>query len=222
MDYKGFRELLASSDKGYHHGYHRFYYPILRGLEKSNVRFLEIGVADGRSMKIWNQYFVNAEHLYGIGYKNHQTVYQDKIDEKNTLFMGDQSDTEFLKRFIGDSGGCFDIVIDDGSHVPSHVKTSFETLWDCVNPNGYYIIEDIETSYWKKSASIYGYSLSNEPSIVEYFKSKVDDVNNEFRKRESTDIAMISFVQNAIIIQKIGEDHEPYMNRRYRYGNNLN
>ncbi len=221
MDYATFHKILSQSDKGYHHGYERFYYPIFKDIEKSNIRLLEIGVADGTSMKIWNQFFTNADHIYGIGYDNFQKEFKQKINTKNTIFMGDQSNDIFLQKFIDESGGEFDIVIDDGSHVPSHIEKSFEALWKCVKPNGYYIIEDIETSYWKKSTSIYGYSLKNEASIVNYFKNKVDEINNEFRMKASSNIAMISFVQNMIIIKKIGDTHTPYLNRKYRFSNNI-
>ena len=213
--------MLCESDKGHHHGYQRYYYPIFKEYEHSKVRLLEIGVADGSSMNVWNKYFTRAEHIYGIGYTNFQTEYKQEVDEKNTIYKGDQSDRIFLKQFVKDSGGRFDIIIDDGSHVPSHIKTSFEELWESVKSNGYYIIEDIETSYWGKTSSIYGYSLMNETSIVEYFKDKIDSINNEFRKRDSSTIAMISFVQNMIIIKKVGEQDEPFMNRKYRFNHLL-
>jgi hypothetical protein len=48
-----------------------------------------------------------------------------------------------------------------------------------------------------------GYSLKNEGSVIEYFKNKVDEINNEFRNNKSNDIASITFVQNMIILKKI-------------------
>ena len=221
MNELDFDKLMRKSDKGTHHGYQRFYFPLFKEFESSNIRLLEIGVEQGKSMNIWKQFFTKANHIYGIGYKNHQTKYMENVEDKMTLFMGDQSNRDFLKRFISDSGGNFDIIIDDGSHVPSHIRTSFEMLWEHVNLGGLYIIEDIETSYWKKTSSIYGYSLKNEDSVVEYFKEKVNEINNEFRNKRSSDIAMISFVQNMIIIKKVNRDDYPYMNRKYRFINNI-
>lgn len=221
MNKLDFDKLMRKSDKGTHHGYQRFYFSLFKEFEFSDVRLLEIGVENGKSMDIWKQFFTKANHIYGIGYKNHQTKYMEKVDDNMTLFMGDQSNKNFLKRFICDCGGNLDIVIDDGSHVPSHIQTSFEMLWKHVNTGGLYIIEDVETSYWKKISSIYGYSLKNEGSIVEYFKTKVDELNNEFRNKSSSDIAMITFVQNMIIIKKVSEDDYPYMDRKYRYLNKI-
>lgn len=79
MTYDDFEKLMKESDKGYHHGYHRFYYPLLIHYQHEPVRFLEIGVADGASMNIWKKFFSNPNHIYGIGYKNHQTKYQEKL-----------------------------------------------------------------------------------------------------------------------------------------------
>lgn len=217
MDYDTFKHVMDLSDKGTHHGYERFYYPLFCDMFDKPVRLLEIGVENGNSMKIWDRLFKNANHLYGIGYKNYQQNYKEVVANNMTLFMGDQSDTKFLNNFVQDSGGNFDFVIDDGSHVPSHIVKSFDYLWDQVNPGGYYIIEDIETSYWRKDTGLYGYSFKHEGSTVDYFKNKIDEINNEFRGQPSIDIACVSFVQNMIIIQKTDKRHAPYMNRKYRF-----
>ena len=217
MSYEEFGKLMCESDKGYHHGYQRFYYPILIKYQHQPIRFLEIGVADGTSMVIWKKFFSRPNHIYGIGYKNDQTKYKQEIDSTMTVFMGDQSNKSFLTQFLHDTKGDFDIIVDDGSHVPSHVITSFEMLWDAVKPGGYYIVEDIETSYWNKKMSIYGYSLEKEGSAVDYFKRLVDEVNNEFRSRPSSQIGSISFMYNMIVIQKKGDDDNKFINRPYRF-----
>lgn len=217
MDYEEFSKLMCKSDKGFHHGYQRFYYPILINYQHQPIRFLEIGVDDGKSMNIWKKFFSQPNHIYGIGYKNYQTEFKTEIDDSMTIYMGDQSNTQFLKQFLQDSQGNFDFIIDDGSHVPSHVIISFETLWPFVKSGGYYIIEDIETSYWKKTASIYGYSLQNEGSVVEYFQNLVHEVNNEFRSKRDSGIGSISFMYNMIVIQKKGEKDTHFMDRPYRF-----
>ena len=47
----------------------------------------------------------------------------------------------------------YDIIIDDGSHVPQHQITSLACLLPALNPGGLYIIENVETSYWCDPAS---------------------------------------------------------------------
>ena len=51
---------------------------------------------------------------------------------------------------MADVGGQkFDVIIDDGSHIPWHQIFTLETIFDTfLKDGGVYIIEDIETSYW--------------------------------------------------------------------------
>ena len=42
----------------------------------------------------------------------------------------------------------YDIIIDDGSHIPGHQLTSLACLLPALNPGGLYVIEGLETSYW--------------------------------------------------------------------------
>lgn len=75
------------------------------------------------------------------------------------IFRGDQSDPIFLKS-ISDRYK-YDIIIDDGSHVPSHQLVSLQHMFSALNPGGLYVIEDLETSYWNApGASLYGYDIS--------------------------------------------------------------
>jgi hypothetical protein len=221
-----------------HHGYTRYYERIFKPLRKSAVRIVEIGVERGASMKMWQQYFSEAEHVYGIGYGNFQkTPSQDcdsdaatRVDSKTacTIYKGDQSDIKFLNHFIEKTGGNFDVIIDDGSHVPSHQLVSFETLWSSVKPGGVYIVEDVETNWWKPTAQmeVYGYSLQNQPNVVEIWKGVIDSVNREFTDGHSklTDekpevygsVASIEFGQNIIIFHKALEGEESMLSKKYR------
>ena len=49
---------------------------------------------------------------------------------------------------------------------------------------GVYIIEDIECSYWRSEAKIYGYEIGHF-NIVDYFKNKTDQINDKFAVRNS-------------------------------------
>jgi hypothetical protein len=48
---------------------------------------------------------------------------------------------------LGVECGPFDIIVDDGSHYWNHQITSLKYLYPFVKPKGYYIIEDINTSF---------------------------------------------------------------------------
>lgn len=240
--------LQSGSDKGWYHGYARYYEPILERLRDKPVRLVEIGVEDGESMEAWMRYFTKTDHIYGIGYGAYNEWQTEGVTNcsdypwrksfflwsvgngvpedsngKCSLFKGDQSDTEFLDFFKNKTGGKFDVVIDDGSHVPSHQLISFESLWPSIVPGGFYFIEDVETSYWKESAEIYGYKLTNQKSLVDQLKLVADVVNRKYANGHSPlpsmydDISSVQFGQNIIIVQKQGVGERKYFEGHYRH-----
>ena len=139
------------------------------------------------------------------------------------MFKGDQSDVEFLEHFKKRTGGNYDIIIDDGSHVPSHQKITFEALWSSVVPGGYYVIEDLETSYWKETAEIYGYTFTGQKSLVEHMKLVADAVNKKYSDFNSPlpslydDISSIKFGANIAIIQKQTLEERRYFEGPYKH-----
>ena len=116
----------------------------------------------------------------------------------------DQSNPEELNK-LGSSKGGFDIIIDDGSHVSSHVILTFETLWNYLNNHGLYIIEDTQTSYWSRLG---GYDKPNEKRATTYFSNLTDSLNyKEFLGSYKSSIIeeeleFIHFYHNIIVIKK--------------------
>jgi predicted O-methyltransferase YrrM len=132
------------------------------------LKILEIGVLDGASARTWKEYYYKSQ-IIGIDInpdcKKHE-------EEKITIEIGSQTDGEFLKRVV-DKHGPFDMILDDGSHINSHVIYSFEQLWKSVKSKGVYVVEDASTSYWED----YGGKNRTAGTIIEYFKNIIDDVN---------------------------------------------
>ena len=64
------------------------------------------------------------------------------------FFQADQSSDDDLAGVVDALGGRLDVVIDDGSHVGEHQWTSFRALFPAVAPGGWYVLEDLWTSYW--------------------------------------------------------------------------
>lgn len=123
-----------------------------------------------------------AEKIVGLGYGVGDAVaqgFKKELSSKLSLYTGDQSDTQFLQRMKADlSHVQFDVIVDDGSHVPWHQLLTFEIMFDTwLKPGGLYIIEDVETSYWDgTNPRIYGYDIidagvGRKGSVVEKFKA---------------------------------------------------
>lgn len=113
------------------------------------VRVLEIGIGGydspwrgGESLRLWQRFFPRGL-IYGLDIFDKPNVRGPRI----RTIKGDQGDPEFLDR-LGSELGPFDIVIDDGSHLNDHVRTSFAALFPHVRPGGYFVIEDFQTAYW--------------------------------------------------------------------------
>jgi hypothetical protein len=164
------------------------YGPFLAPLLDKPVNVLEIGVKDGRSMKLWERLFPKHNLIVGVGYgigSAVEQVFKRHIGPKHVLYTGSQIDADFLRRLKEDLGDTrFDIVIDDGSHVPWHQIFTLEFIFEhLLKDGGVYVIEDVETSYWDKpGANLYGYEVKDggigrTGSAVEKLKGVVDTIN---------------------------------------------
>ena len=127
------------------HGYIEVYESYFNQIKDKKLKILEIGIADGKSLLTWSDYFENSQ-IIGIDIHKIDIV-EKKLDRKNIeVHQGSQSDKEFIEEIIKKYTD-FDIIIDDGSHISKDVKKSFELLFPALKDNGLYIVEDIQTSY---------------------------------------------------------------------------
>ena len=137
------------TDKGDVHRYDVIYPRLLKPYLELNrpIRLLEIGVASGASIRLWNDY-LNKPQIFGIDIdpraKRHES-------ENCTIFVGDQADEKFLQEVIQQTGGRWDIIIDDGGHRMHQQQISYRVLWPHIVSGGMYVIEDLHTSLLRPS-----------------------------------------------------------------------
>lgn len=167
-----FRENLAflaaiyGTDKGvYGHNNVLHYQAHLSSVRRSTQRVLEIGVLHGGSLAMWRDFFPNAE-VIGLD------IEEKKVSgPRLALLQGDQSSPKVLAELA--SLGPFDLIVDDGSHLGSHVRASFGALFTTLRPGGWYVIEDLATAY---SVEYQGGELGYPGTSVVLVKSLVDAV----------------------------------------------
>jgi hypothetical protein len=186
------------------HDYLRHYEFYFRQMRPTASRVIEIGGLNGASLKMWEEYFPSAE------------IVCIDVDPKVKRFeggrisveIGSAGDAAYLKT-VRDKYLNADIVIDDGSHRWDHQRLAFRSLFPMVSAGGYYVVEDIHTSFEPN------FSGNDEVPFIELLKDKIDYLNIRGKSRESflarhskpsqsiqRSIDSISFVPRACILKK--------------------
>jgi hypothetical protein len=127
----------ASNSNDYLSFYVRYFEP----MRERAVKVLEIGVLNGASLRTWRDYFPNGSI---IGVDINPAALQHAGD-RISIEIADQSNARDLRRIA--SLGPFDLVLDDGSHYWRHQILTFQLLAPAVQPGGFYVLEDLDTSY---------------------------------------------------------------------------
>ena len=102
-----FLSNLPSDPSWLTHSYTPYYHELLDG--KDVKRVLEIGIAGGNSLRMWADYFPQAE-IFGVDINPDYLVNEGRIKS----FQGDQSTQEGLLAVAAEIGGVFDLIIEDG------------------------------------------------------------------------------------------------------------
>lgn len=141
----------CQTDKGYNfdecHGYTEYYEYWLSKYD--NPKILEIGSFRGASTRMFDEFYNHNCEIwtYDIDYTN----YNYKFNKDNIhCFQGNQNDEGDWKRFFETAPDKFDIIIDDGSHMPEHQLNTLFWLHNHLTENGIYILEDLHTYMWDK------------------------------------------------------------------------
>jgi demethylmacrocin O-methyltransferase len=175
--------IIFGTDKQGEHHYSKHYQRHFESLRRKKLNILEIGIGGyenprngGESLRMWKAFFPNS-YIFGID------IYDKKYHDEKRIktFKGSQVDEVFLRE-IAEEIGPIDIIIDDGSHFNDHVITTFKILFPLLSPNGIYVVEDLQTSYWDEVLGVsWGGSSSLKAShtSMNFFKLLVDGLNYE-------------------------------------------
>lgn len=204
--------LKHGTDKVGHHGYHFFYPRFLDPLRDQAFTMLEIGYFLGESARMWEEYFPRAEIFAA-------DIGSSGKHERHEVIQADQSSPDDLKR-LADRLGSARLIIDDGSHQPTHQFETFNFLFrQLLEPGGIYIIEDVECNYWNPESSVYGYRIGFF-NAIEATTRLIDQINAEFSGHANDmGISTITYGQNCIIVTKQTAEERDYFSRPYRFQN---
>lgn len=165
-----------------------------------NPVIFEIGVYKGGSLEMWNYYFDGKCQIYALDIDPECKKIENHFNNVH-IIIGDQNNEEDLKKIIN-TVPPIDILIDDGSHMQSHVIKSFLTLFPHISPGGIYFVEDLHTSYW----SHYEGGIGLSSTFIELSKTLVDEVNSRYHDNnfhnKCQSIRSITFYDSICIIEK--------------------
>jgi len=154
------------------HGFSEVYDDFLNYKRFDIKKVLEIGIDDGFSLRMWRDFFPNAT-IYGMDVQARQLFSEHRIVTR----LGNQAIDNDLNNLIKDVGGDFDLIIDDGGHVPTHQQITLGYLFKFLKNKGIYIVEDLHTSFMKDWLSPLG--LCEDSPETAYNVLKKMEVNGE-------------------------------------------
>lgn len=145
--------LKLGTDKAEYHEFTEFYQEYFEKVAAlhPNPKILEIGILDGSSLIMYDEFFEGKARILGVDTAEKGSLF---VKYPNiTSLRGDilkQDCIEKIKNFTFADGNSslegFDIIIDDGGHTMELQQKSLLNLWKFLKPGGYFIIEDLHTS----------------------------------------------------------------------------
>lgn len=201
------------TDKWGVHRYTPHYERHLAHLRRREFTLLEIGVGgytrrkrSGASLKMWRWFFPRAR-IVGLDIEDKSFIDQGPI----VTYRGDQTDPEVFRRIFAEQGVPM-VVVDDGSHVPAHVRATFGIVFPLLPDGAIYCIEDTQTSYWPA----WGGQLDPRArgTSMDMVKDLIDGLNHEELLVEGyepsytdTHVRAVHCYHNLVVIEK-GDNRE--------------
>jgi cephalosporin hydroxylase len=135
------------TDKNTVHTYIDIYENLFQSKKETAKNVLEVGILMGGSIKLWDDYFTNAQ-VYGLDIMPFDQVWNEiKNKESITLYTStDAYKKEFVESTLASKK--FDILIDDGPHTFESIKAFLHLYSPLLAEDGILIIEDIQVPHW--------------------------------------------------------------------------
>ena len=136
----------SRTDKNTTHSYLELYEILLSKKKETAKNVLEIGVCGGGSIKMWHDYFTNA-NVYGLDIIKIEDMWSE-IRNKERIILGrfDAYDENFINSHLSDKK--FDFMLDDGPHTLESMLTFIRLYSKLMEEDGILIIEDVQSWDW--------------------------------------------------------------------------
>lgn len=189
------------SDKGsVYHNYLEIYEKYFSKYRDTLSNFLEIGLWEGDSIRMWRDYF-SSGNLVGADILDLSHV----VLPNTQIHICDQSDRNQLTNLVNKTFNEFDIIIDDGGHWQHQQQITLGCLFPYLKSGGVFVIEDLHTANhpaytrpgdvatleilhtWKSTGNLTSNCMT--PDEISYIQNNVAEIHVE--KAAVSDIAFI-------------------------------
>ncbi|OBK44999.1 class I SAM-dependent methyltransferase [Mycobacterium kubicae] len=144
------------------------------------IKMLEIGVARGGSLQMWRAYLHPDSQIAGVDIDPTTRQFDDPA-KRTHVRIGSQTDVDFLREVVNEFGP-FDVILDDGSHMNSHIVLTFQYLFpNGLAPGGIYMVEDLHSNYWKPYRD-------SPMSFADFTKWLIDSMHAHYHEEGSREL----------------------------------
>lgn len=130
----------ATDKSSDYHNYLNKYDFFLKGFKDEPVHVLELGVFNGSSLRMWEEYFTKAQ-IYGVDIEESCRRYEGG---RRHVIIQDLGEERLLEQL---SAAEPSVIIDDASHYTSHQIKALYHLFPALRAGGVYIVEDLGTNF---------------------------------------------------------------------------
>jgi len=149
VDKSSQRENPGPDDSHHCHPYSLLYHALFKKRRQEPLTFCEIGIAEGRSLLMWDEYFPKAT-IYGFEFMSKWlTNWKDNYSNKHRIhvnYINVQKDVDIITPFQA-TNTLFDCIIDDSSHLYYDMIRIIRLGKTFLKPGGLMIIEDIRREF---------------------------------------------------------------------------
>jgi hypothetical protein len=175
--------IKHGTDKEAKHKYcSAFYDNAFFDLKDKKLNILEIGIQQGSSLVLWNEYFQNSI-IYGIDNTNFIKDRLDNYPRIKTIIQ------DAYKKELTFNLPLFDIIIDDGPHTLESQIKFINNYFKKLNKNGKLFIEDVEGKH----------NLNELIKEASKFTSNITSI--DFRSKTNTEDSIMLMIQNDLDMQ---------------------
>jgi len=192
------------SDKFFWHGYIDFYESFFKDREFPIIA--EFGLFRGDSIRWLLNRFPKSK-IYGADILSYQSTWPK--DDRFKFIQLDQNNVNEIKHFL--SLEKFDLIIEDGSHIPKHQVNCLIEGMRSLNSKGIYILEDVHTSLQDQSIS----NSINVLLAIDHYKRINKTINNSTAEK----IAQNSFFSPFEILELCQSINKIQLYRRNHFPN---